>query len=302
MNSTPVKTAIGHFPTPPPSVRIARIDVPRPESPSPHRYNLRRKKLDPIDFALDALPNELLQELFEWIAIPDLLMLRACCKVIKPNAEFVLGRRFKLVIPRLERDLLYADAIVQTLESEKQPRMEHYRTFLKNASIACLNNVASQEPVADETLTVVACLSVLYRGMDLSRAKWIGEDLILDTSSVERIKNWPNLVKLIKSSTFHTWFLRLGRLDIHEWIPVDHISPVESIIMNDDRIQYAHIRQVDQDSYRLLIVVAACIQVVHISNELKTKRQTAYGLQTRLNKLRLLAETLKLGTSFILPK
>ncbi|KAJ3333797.1 hypothetical protein HDU93_008371, partial [Gonapodya sp. JEL0774] len=88
------------------------------------------------------------------------------------------------------------------------------------------------------------------------------------------------------SRAFRNWLVSLERgVDA---VAVENVRPVEKIIMNDSHISYQNVRRVNIAAYRLLIVVAAVIQVVNILDEFKTRRHTSDSISNQISRYKYL--------------
>jgi hypothetical protein len=87
---------------------------------------------------------------------------------------------------------------------------------------------------------------------------------------------------------FKTWLTNL-RVGV-DYIPLSHVTKVEKIIMMDPAITYERLREVSRSGYRLLIVVAACLQYVKIAEGLRGLRREVVVLEKKLGRYQMFLE------------
>ncbi|KAI9329140.1 hypothetical protein DFJ73DRAFT_861050 [Zopfochytrium polystomum] len=94
---------------------------------------------------------------------------------------------------------------------------------------------------------------------------------------------WAAIKKQMTRFDFKNWLTNL-RMGV-DHIPHPAIKRVERIIMMDPSITYERMREVSTAGYKLLIVVAACLQYGSIAEELRGLRKTVSIVERRRGRL-----------------
>ncbi|KAI9010123.1 hypothetical protein DFJ74DRAFT_338223 [Hyaloraphidium curvatum] len=247
------------------------------------------------------LPNETLLAVFAELGAPDLLTLRRVSRRFKALAEFLLADVLQAQVVEGARARKLAVAALRELEREKRPRMLHYRcrtrpacyapadraslssvhrcpahrTFLQPMTFQEINELRFMRDPPHEVRVVCACLSLLY-----------SQPVVLpgqtEEDAVQAAGDWGQVRKVMASRAFRSWLVNLEP-GVDE-VPLANVRPVEKIIMNDAHISYQNVRRINQPAYKLLIVVAAIIQIVNIQDELRTKRRACQTIESRLSR------------------
>jgi hypothetical protein len=93
----------------------------------------------------------------------------------------------------------------------------------------------------------------------------------LQSTQSSNTADWALLKKSMSKFDFKNWFIHLNtNVDS---IDIQDVYRVEHIIRLDPTITYERLRDVSQIGYKLLIVVAACLQYVKIYTELEAKKR-----------------------------
>ncbi|KAJ1551293.1 hypothetical protein HK096_001753 [Nowakowskiella sp. JEL0078] len=122
-----------------------------------------------------------------------------------------------------------------------------------------------------ELQVVCECLCVLKNG---------DSSLVSD----EPVRAWPVIKKQISRAEFRNWFTNL-RVNV-DAIDMGSIKRAERIIMLDPAITYERLREVSTAGYKLLIIVAACLQYRGIAEELRAKGVELADLEKRVERSR----------------
>ncbi|KAJ1561638.1 hypothetical protein HK405_003299 [Cladochytrium tenue] len=213
----------------------------------------------------------------------------------------------------LAAQLAAADQDFRLAEREKRPLLRHYKGFLRNGGLGPrdLAEAVGYSVPPDELKTVCECLCILKNGAPVpasppspplspepsgkssSLAVLAAGDLHASASepaadsipsdSTYDPMTWPKIKLQMCTTDFKAWLsnLRVG---------VDHLSPlsvkrVERIIMLDPSITYERLRDASTAGYKVLIVVAACLQYGNISEDLRARRRRAVLLERRRSRI-----------------
>ncbi|KAJ3214987.1 hypothetical protein HDU67_001004, partial [Dinochytrium kinnereticum] len=96
--------------------------------------------------------------------------------------------------------------------------------------------------------------------------------------------SWSQIKKTMTRYDFKTWLTNL-RVGV-DYIPFPNVKRVERIIMMDPNVTYERLREVSMAGYKLLIIVAACLQYCAISEDLRVRRRDMVALEKRLGRYR----------------
>ncbi|KAJ3280020.1 hypothetical protein HDU76_009317, partial [Blyttiomyces sp. JEL0837] len=100
--------------------------------------------------------------------------------------------------------------------------------------------------------------------------------------------SWSTIKKTMTRYDFKTWLTNL-RVGV-DYIPFANVKRVEKIIMMDPDITYERLREVSTAGYKLLILVAACLQYCSIAEDLKGRRRDVVLVEKRCSKLKYFLE------------
>jgi hypothetical protein len=212
------------------------------------------------------MPRELWLEIFEFCSVASLLNARSVNKAWNVLANDILAARLKnelLEVCVLSRNQeIDYKAIKQNCEAE----LGHYRDFLNvPGTVENLSEVISYINVQHEVQMVCECLVRLRGGVA--------------TPYTERM-TWKDIRTRMKKSDFKIWLYNLS-INV-EFIDLEDIHKVENMIRFDVTITYERLRDISLAGYRLLILVAACIQFSIVSNRLSEKKVKTEALQRKL--------------------
>ncbi|KAJ3107456.1 hypothetical protein HDU97_004052 [Phlyctochytrium planicorne] len=99
---------------------------------------------------------------------------------------------------------------------------------------------------------------------------------------------WAHIKKTMTRYDFKTWLTNL-RVGV-DYIPFQNVKRVERIIMMDPNVTYERLREVSMAGYKLLIIVAACLQYCAISEDLRVRRRDMVAIEKKLSKFKMFVE------------
>ena len=188
----------------------------------------------------------------------DLLNVRRTERRMHKLANVVLHDRLALPVDILQRTVETLNNSFKSLLNIKKPQMIHYQQFLVDLSSNEIAEAIWYTSPPHELRTVCECLAILY-GIDVP-----------PTNPEQQTQQWAALKKSMARYDFKTWFTNLTT-NVQS-IPMSSVSQVEDIIRLDPTITYERLREVSLPGYKLLIIVAACLQYVKIWDEVQQRK------------------------------
>lgn len=231
-------------------------------------YIFKKPKLPAVPYYI-SLPMELYYEILKYCTTKSLLQFRLVSKSTMAIANSLLCK--SLLVPFIDLSIKTRTLEIEynSAQDTQRPLLEHYRGFLNPPTLNDdLTEVVWYTNVREELKVVLECLCRLKGGVMLP--------------DNERM-HWPEIKNMLKKSDFRLWISSL--LTNVEFIKILDTKKVEQIIRVDPLITYERLREVSTAGYRLLIVVAACLQFSSISYELTGKQEkfeTSIFLQKRM--------------------
>ncbi|KXS16111.1 hypothetical protein M427DRAFT_31674 [Gonapodya prolifera JEL478] len=229
-------------------------------------YSLRsaaRKRAE-----LLTLPNEVLLSVVGHLPARDMAQARRVSRRIKCLAEVPLSRWTVERIRKLRLEVKEARTTLTYLRHRKLPLLRHYRSFLRNPTATELSELASHPNPPRELRIVAACLLALHGSLpsDQSSAFSSSSSLPDSTTSLPVDHSWPTLRRALLNPSFRRW-LRLLPNNVDS-VPTPRVAQVDALIVSSS-LTYERARASSMAAYRLLIVVAAALQVRHLGEELE---------------------------------
>lgn len=208
--------------------------------------------------SFNCLPNEVLMTIMTHSQTTDLLNVRRTERRMHKLANVVLHDRLALPVDILQRTVETLNNSFKSLLNIKKPQMIHYQQFLVDLSSNEIAEAIWYTSPPHELRTVCECLAILY-GIDVP-----------PTNPEQQTQQWAALKKSMARYDFKTWFTNLTT-NVQS-IPMSSVSQVEDIIRLDPTITYERLREVSLPGYKLLIIVAACLQYVKIWDEVQQRK------------------------------
>ncbi|KAI8826988.1 uncharacterized protein EV422DRAFT_485002, partial [Fimicolochytrium jonesii] len=225
------------------------------------------------------LPNELILLVLDNLSDSALSVVRTVSRRWANLANVILVARFEAKIEPLA--IAAIDAKRTLIESEVGQRhgLAHYKDFLRRIPPSDLSEAIWFASPPEEVRTICECL---LRLKGISNDSSSGSRKSSSTQSAgPQPMPWKVIKKHMSQYDFKRWFLDL-QVNV-DFIPHRNIKFVEEIIMMaPDTINYDHVRSVSLAGYRLLILVAACLQYGCISEDLRTKKNRVLKIEKTL--------------------
>ncbi|KAI8926338.1 hypothetical protein BC831DRAFT_400104 [Entophlyctis helioformis] len=244
---------------------------------------------------LPHLPNELIILIFETMDTKKLLHVRLTTRKFKALADVVLADRFSKPTWLLSQTTKTLKSAFTELNDTQRPYMDHYSQFLVNLPSTDVTEATWYTAPPQELQTVCECLCIL-RGAVPVPANATPASL----AGPQRIAmSWPAIKRIMGRYDFKTWFVGLDKTA--KTIDAANVRRVEDIIRMDPLITYERLRDVSQAGYKLLIVVAACLQFGNIYNQIETRRAELVSFERKFDRsTRFLAAVGGSQTAFML--
>ncbi|KAJ3337311.1 hypothetical protein HDU93_001260 [Gonapodya sp. JEL0774] len=147
---------------------------------------------------------------------------------------------------------------LSTVHTRKLPLLRHYRAFLTNSTSSELSELASHPNPPPELRVVAACLLGLHGSLPTTSTS--------PSSTAATDVPWSLLRRALLSPPFRRWLRTLPT--IVDAIPKNRVALVDSIIVATS-LTYERARASSIAAYRLLIVIAAALQVKHLGEEIE---------------------------------
>ncbi|KAJ3193706.1 Dynein heavy chain 10, axonemal [Irineochytrium annulatum] len=254
------------------------------------------------------------------VSTSDLLAVRLGSKKMKALSDLTLSARLDLLILNLADRHDLAEDQYRDAEKEKRPHLRHYRNFLRNITTNEITEATWYATPPEELKTVCECLCILkgspltikkqtsaptlavsspsFLSVDTDVTTGISADASFDAQTEEPM-SWATIKKVMTRYDFKTWLTNL-RVGV-DYVPFQHVKRVEKIIMMDPNVTYERLREVSMAGYKLLIIVAACLQYCSISEDLRLKRKDMVMLDKQLGRYKVFVAAVN-GTSTSSPR
>ncbi|KAJ3090178.1 hypothetical protein HK102_004483 [Quaeritorhiza haematococci] len=213
------------------------------------------------------LPNELLLGILSYLPTQTLATVRSVSRRLKSLSELFLIRTFSYRVSDLTIEKESWDRKYTLLMAGKEPHLLHYRGFLNGLGNSEVTEVSWYASPPQELMTVCECLCILKEGTLRTRGGRLP---------------WPTVKKIMSRYDFKMWLANLR--EGVERIDMAAVRVVEEIIRSDHSITYERLREVSMPGYKLLIVVAACLQYCGVADELKACKRVLTGVDRRLKR------------------
>ncbi|KAJ3167214.1 hypothetical protein HDU87_001725 [Geranomyces variabilis] len=301
----------------------SKKSVLRPTTPASLRSTTTRPKHPTL---FPRLPNELLLVLLETMPTTQICTMRRVSKTYAALGSLVIAKRIEEQLQELAVKDVELRAALAAAQAEFGLHLDHYKQFLRGVTPSDLTEALWYSNPPEELRAICECLCRL-KGLppaaaapaapatSLRRRNATTTTTALRSSSSSSSVHasprpssatlsspssagltslqplpWSQIKKHMGRYEFKTWLLNLQSNVDH--IPHSSIRVVEHIIMIAPDINYDHVRDVSLAGYRLLILVAACLQYANINHDLKAKAAAATKVQrTMENYKRFVAET-----------
>ncbi|KAJ3128764.1 hypothetical protein HK098_003530 [Nowakowskiella sp. JEL0407] len=218
------------------------------------------------------LPNELVLLILSASSTEALLTIRSASKSLKSLCDLELAKRVQSKTIEMEFKSMLIEATYRETEKQKRPHLRHYRQFLRDVSAKDISEATWYSSPPTELQVVCECLCILKNGIS-------GGTIVSDDESKGNL-SWSEIKKQMSKYEFRAWFTNIrGSVD---FIPMKNVRKVERIIMYDRLITYERLREVSTAGYKMLIIVAACLQYCNISEELKIKEKEIKSLRGKI--------------------
>ncbi|KAJ3335073.1 hypothetical protein HDU93_006562 [Gonapodya sp. JEL0774] len=218
---------------------------------SPHGGLTPRRRTE-----LLSLPNEVLLSVVSNLPARDMAQARRLSRRIKYLAEVPLSAWAVERVQRLKGEVKEARSHLTSVRHRKLPLLRHYRAFLTNPTSTELSELASHPNPPSELRIVAACLLGLHGSLPTTTTT--------PSSTAATELPWPLLRRALLAPNFRRWLRSLPT--IVDSIPSSRVALVDSIIVVTS-LTYERARASSIAAYRLLIVVAAALQVKHLGQE-----------------------------------
>jgi hypothetical protein len=202
---------------------------------------LPRLSLHPL---MGSVPNEVLLIVFSLSSSSSLLVARIVSRRWSQLSNVILKLRLVSPLSQLTQRVVCLGQMLRHLQVQKTPHLDHYRDFLRQSSPSDLAEVVWYQAPPQELQTVCECLVRLH------------DTTLKETTT--RLE-WAITRKKMQKSEFKAWFLNLNSA-VND-VSIEATQQVENIIRLDPFITYERLREVSLAGYRLLIKVAAVLQV-----------------------------------------
>ncbi|KAJ3159885.1 Dynein heavy chain 10, axonemal [Irineochytrium annulatum] len=228
---------------------------------------------------LPYIPNELILFIFSFCPTSTLLKTRLSSRRLKLLTDATLQPRLHALIVNLSAAQEDAEELYSVAERERRPHLRHYRNFLRNTTTSEVTEATWYASPPQELKTVCECLCILSG--DVVDGKKQTEPI---SSTEPASLPWSTIKRHLSRASFKTWLTTL-RASAH-LIPISSIKRVERIIMLDANVTYERLREVSMAGYRLLIIVAACLQYCTIAEEVDGRRRVRDEVEGRLERVK----------------
>ncbi|KAJ3116365.1 hypothetical protein HDU96_009828 [Phlyctochytrium bullatum] len=266
-------------------------------------------------------PNEILLIIFELVPTSSLLTVRMASRAFRALVDVTLCERLRIQIVELGIKHTAAEESYRDTEKQKRPHLRHYRQFLRNITTNEITEATWYATPPEELKTVCECLCILKGSPSLPHRKSgslpsAGSLPSLPSASTSQMPTtaspvtspsssspsltdpsgsieetpmtWAQIKKIMTRYDFKTWLTNL-RVGV-DYIPFPNVKRVERIIMMDPNVTYERLREVSMAGYKLLIIVAACLQYCAISEDLRIRRRDMVALEKRLTRYRVFVD------------
>ncbi|KAJ3155741.1 hypothetical protein HDU86_004210 [Geranomyces michiganensis] len=260
--------------------------------------------------ALPRLPTELLLVLLETMPTKQVCTMRRLSKTYATLGGLVIAKRMEEQLENLAVKDVELRGTLSAAQAEFGPHLEHYKQFLRGVMPSDLTEALWYSNPPEELRAICECLcrlkglpptpavaavrnprststtvlrSILASPRPSAATLPAENDLASSISSLQPLP-WSTIKKMMGRYEFKTWLLNL-QTNVDS-IPHNSIRIVEHIIMIDPNINYDHVRDVSLAGYRLLILVAACLQYANINGDLKAKNVAMLKVQKTLSNYR----------------
>ncbi|KAI8914950.1 hypothetical protein DFJ77DRAFT_416300, partial [Powellomyces hirtus] len=235
------------------------------------------------------LPNELLLILLESMPTSQVCTMRTLNRQFAKLGNVVLLARLDARIEGLTLNDIDAKHALADAQAEFGPHLDHYKQFLRRVAPSDLTEALWYSNPPEVLRAICECLCRL-KGVtnETGRNRRNRFTHPLDLASVEPMP-WSVIKKTMARYEFKTWLLNL-QVGV-DFIPYNNIRVVEHIIMIAEDINYDHVRGVSLAGYRLLILVAACLQYSNIAEDLRAKRKASAAVEKILTNYRKFIDT-----------
>ncbi|KAI8585695.1 hypothetical protein BDZ88DRAFT_379587, partial [Geranomyces variabilis] len=243
---------------------------------------------------LPRLPNELLLVLLETMPTTQICTMRRVSKTYAALGSIVIAKRIEEQLEDLAVKDVELRAALAAAQVEFGLHLDHYKQFLRGVTPSDLTEALWYSNPPEELRAICECLCRL-KGLprpaaapsaSLRRNAPAPAPASLRSADLASLQPlpWSQIKKIMGRYEFKTWLLNLQSNVDH--IPHASIRVVEHIIMIDPDINYDHVRDVSLAGYRLLILVAACLQYANINEDLKGKAAAAHKVQRTIENYR----------------
>ncbi|KAJ1557429.1 hypothetical protein HK405_016048, partial [Cladochytrium tenue] len=172
-----------------------------------------------------------------------------------------------------------AEARLTAAETEWLPLLRHYAGFLGGSgggagvttAVADAAEAAWYASPPDELKSVCECLCILHLGDGGG------------SGGGESPMAWAAIRKHMARYDFRSWLSNL-RTRVSGIAP-GAVRRVEAVIVSNAAITYERLRDVSTPGYKLLIVVAACLQHARAAGELRARRGEAEAARGRAERM-----------------
>ncbi|KAJ1554993.1 hypothetical protein HK405_003489 [Cladochytrium tenue] len=207
------------------------------------------------------LPPELHLAILSFAPTPAVLQFRLASRASRAIADAVLGSRTAVAAAQLGERRSVAEDRLAAAEAEWLPLLRHYAGFLGGSggattAVADAAEAAWYASPPDELKTVCECMCILHLGDG--------------GGGNESPMAWAAIRKHMARYDFRSWLSNL-RTRVSGIAP-GAVRRVEAVIVSNAAITYERLRDVSTPGYKLLIVVAACLQHARAAGELRARR------------------------------
>eukprot|EP00842_Homolaphlyctis_polyrhiza_P006291 jgi/Hompol1/6663/HPOL_001287-RA len=206
-----------------------------------------------------------------------MLVMRQTNQRLSAIAASVMARRLAQPVRMLADTTRALEASHKALLAIKQPQLAHYRQFLAAGTTTTEIAEAAWYSVPPQELhTVCECLCILNGALGSAAGP-------AEAGPGRTPVAWTKLRRVMARFDFKAWAANLTETVAH--ISPENVRRVEAIIRMDPLITYERLREVSHTGYRLLIVVAACLQYVNIHKEVVASRSQCDVFERKFNRL-----------------
>ena len=217
---------------------------------SPRNSNKLSSRTSKPSRSFGSIAPELKYSIFRLLPNQTLSKLRILNKSLKIIIDDILETRYKLKHDELKEKLSGHKLNYNSLLATFAPQLQHYSQFLQNISTNEITEATWYSTPPNELETVCKCLVILKNGA-------------LDTT-------WQSVKRQMVQYNFKYWIQNL-KTTVEE-INFENVLIVERIIQLDSNITYERLREVSTAGYKLLIVVAACLQHCTINRDVLAEK------------------------------